>query len=95
MCQDADFATRPTLVKVIDFGSACAEGDITQTYVHSRFYRAPEVLISGPYDTAVDMWSCACVSAELMLGLPIFPGDHAHDQLVHIVDMFGTPPDDL
>lgn len=97
LCQqhDHDFATRPTLVKVIDFGSACAEGKITQSYVQSRFYRAPEVLIGGLYDTAVDMWSCACVSAELMLGLPIFPGDHAHDQLVRIVDMFGTPPDDL
>ncbi|KAH8078843.1 protein kinase [Aureococcus anophagefferens] len=44
------------------------------TYVQSRFYRAPEVLVGAPYDGAIDVWSAACVVAELMLGLPVFPG---------------------
>lgn len=84
-----------SVVKVIDFGSACCEGRATQSYVQSRFYRAPEVLVSAPYDCAIDIWSCACVAAELMVGLPIFPGTSSHDQLVRIVDMFGVPPDQL
>lgn len=91
--KDEAGAAASSVVKVIDFGSACYEGRPTQSYVQSRFYRAPEVLVGAPYDCSVDVWSCACVSAELMVGLPIFPGTSSHDQLVRIVDMFGPPPD--
>ena len=62
----------PTRVKIIDLGSACVEGRTAQQYVQSRFYRAPEVLVAAPYDGAVDVWSAACVFAELFLGLPLF-----------------------
>ncbi|KAH8062129.1 protein kinase [Aureococcus anophagefferens] len=84
-----------SVVKLIDFGSACVEGRSTQTYVQSRFYRAPEVLVGAPYDGAIDVWSAACVVAELMLGLPVFPGVSAHNQITRIVEMLGTFPDAL
>jgi dual specificity protein kinase YAK1 len=80
-------------VKVIDFGSACFEGHTTFTYIQSRFYRSPEVLLGLPYDGAIDMWSLGCICAEMFLGLPIFPGVSEHNQLMRIVEMLGYPPD--
>lgn len=80
-------------IKLIDFGSACFEGQTTHTYIQSRFYRSPEVLIGLPYDSAIDIWSLGCVAAELFLGLPILPGVHEHDQLGRILEMIGPIPD--
>jgi dual specificity protein kinase YAK1 len=80
-------------IKLIDFGSACFEGQTTHTYIQSRFYRSPEVLIGLPYDSAIDIWSLGCVAAELFLGLPILPGVHEHDQLGRILEMVGPLPD--
>jgi dual specificity protein kinase YAK1 len=80
-------------IKLIDFGSACFEGHASHTYIQSRFYRSPEVLIGLPYDSAIDMWSMGCVAAELFLGLPILPGVHEHDQLGRISEMIGPLPD--
>ena len=80
-------------IKLIDFGSACFEGQTAHTYIQSRFYRSPEVLIGLPYDSAIDMWSLGCVAAELFLGLPILPGVHEHDQLGRICEMIGKMPD--
>jgi serine/threonine protein kinase len=80
-------------IKLIDFGSACFEGQTTHTYIQSRFYRSPEVLIGLPYDSAIDMWSLGCVAAELFLGLPILPGVHEYDQLGRITEMIADLPD--
>jgi serine/threonine protein kinase len=80
-------------IKLIDFGSACFEGQSTHTYIQSRFYRSPEVLLGLPYDSAIDMWSLGCVAAELFLGLPILPGVHEHDQLSRICEMISCPSD--
>mmetsp|Transcript_25866 Transcript_25866/g.71193 ORF Transcript_25866/g.71193 Transcript_25866/m.71193 type:complete len:1182 (+) Transcript_25866:3-3548(+) len=80
-------------VKLIDFGSACFEGYTSHTYIQSRFYRSPEVLVGLPYDSAIDMWSLGCVAAELFLGLPILPGVHEHDQLGRITEMIAKVPD--
>jgi hypothetical protein len=80
-------------IKLIDFGSACFEGQTSHTYIQSRFYRSPEVLVGLTYDSAIDMWSLGCVAAELFLGLPILPGIHEHDQLCRISEMIGDLPD--
>ncbi|GAB5035583.1 kinase-like protein [Nannochloropsis oceanica] len=80
-------------VKVIDFGSACFEGRTMYTYIQSRFYRSPEVLLGLPYDAAIDMWSLGCICAEMFLGLPIFPGVSEHNQLSRVVEMLGAPPE--
>lgn len=79
-------------IKLIDFGSACFENRTMYSYIQSRFYRSPEVLLGHPYDMAIDMWSLGCMAAELFLGLPLFPGASEHDLLVRIVDMLGMPP---
>ncbi len=61
-------------LKLIDFGSACFEGRTVYSYIQSRFYRCPEVVLGGTYGASIDMWSFGCVAAELFLGLPLFPG---------------------
>ena len=80
------------LVKLIDFGSACHTSmNHGYTYVQSRFYRAPEVILGMPYSTPVDMWSLGCIAVELWTGTPIFPGTSNYDQLFRIIRYLGRP----
>jgi serine/threonine protein kinase len=46
-----------TGIKVIDFGSSCYTHHRVFTYIQSRFYRSPEVILGLPYGTPIDMWS--------------------------------------
>eukprot|EP00467_Chlorarachnion_reptans_P001058 CAMPEP_0114493850 /NCGR_PEP_ID=MMETSP0109-20121206/4330_1 /TAXON_ID=29199 /ORGANISM="Chlorarachnion reptans, Strain CCCM449" /LENGTH=897 /DNA_ID=CAMNT_0001670831 /DNA_START=413 /DNA_END=3105 /DNA_ORIENTATION=- len=78
-------------IKLIDFGSACNRNQTIYSYIQSRFYRSPEVLLGLPYDQKIDMWSIGCVAAELFLGLPLFPGVSAFNQVYRIVEMLGVP----
>ena len=64
------------LIKIIDFGAACSDFKKGFTYVQTRLYRAPEVVLGLPYDNAIDMWSFGAIMVELVTGVPIFP---AHD----------------
>ncbi|KAJ3431192.1 homeodomain interacting protein kinase isoform a [Anaeramoeba flamelloides] len=79
-----------TNIKVIDFGSSCFVHQAFYSYLQSRFYRSPEVLLQMRYSQAIDMWSFGCIIAELYLGLPLFPGVSEFDQLSRIVKMFGN-----
>ena len=38
------------------------------TYIQSRFYRSPEVILGLPYSMPIDMWSFGCILAELYTG---------------------------
>jgi len=82
-------------VKIIDFGSSCFENERVYTYIQSRFYRSPEVILGLPYDTGIDMWSFGCILAELCTGYPLFPGENEMEQLSCIMQVFGTPPKEL
>ncbi|GAA5973493.1 hypothetical protein JCM21900_001813 [Sporobolomyces salmonicolor] len=82
-------------IKVIDFGSACHEKQTVYTYIQSRFYRSPEVILSLPYSAMIDMWSLGCICVELFLGLPLFPGTSEFNQITRIVEMLGMPPDHM
>ncbi|KAJ9068468.1 dual specificity protein kinase yak1 [Entomophthora muscae] len=79
-------------IKIIDFGSACHDQRTIYTYIQSRFYRSPEVLLGHTYSTSVDMWSVGCILAELFLGLPLFPGTSEYNQLARIQELLGAPP---
>lgn len=59
------------------------------TYIQSRFYRSPEVILGLPFTYAIDMWSLGCVVAELFLGAPLLPGESEYHQLRRITDMQG------
>ncbi|RAL61302.1 hypothetical protein DID88_009438 [Monilinia fructigena] len=78
-------------IKVIDFGSSCFENEKVYTYIQSRFYRSPEVILGMTYGMPIDMWSLGCILAELFTGVPIFPGENEQEQLACIMEIFGPP----
>lgn len=82
-------------IKVIDFGSSCFVNRKVYTYIQSRFYRSPEVILGLAYGTAIDMWSLGCILAELYTGFPLFPGENEVEQLACIMEILGLPPEDL
>ncbi|XP_044740903.1 dual specificity tyrosine-phosphorylation-regulated kinase 2 [Chrysoperla carnea] len=82
-------------LKVIDFGSSCYEHQRIYTYVQSRFYRAPEVILGARYGMPIDMWSLGCILAELLTGFPLLPGEDESDQLACIIELIGMPPKSL
>merc|ERR1719422_2765739 len=79
-------------IKVIDFGSSCYEHQRVYTYIQSRFYRSPEVILGLPYSMPIDMWSFGCILAELYTGYPLFPGENEGEQLACIMEVMGIPP---
>lgn len=79
-------------IKVIDFGSSCFTSQRIYTYIQSRFYRSPEVILGLPYGTPIDMWSLACILAELYTGEPLFAGENESDQLGCIMEVCSLPP---
>jgi glycogen synthase kinase 3 beta len=88
---------RSHALKLCDFGSAkrLVKGEPNVAYICSRYYRAPELIFGATdYTTVIDIWSLACVTAELILGQPIFPGESGVDQLVEIIKVLGTPTRD-
>jgi dual specificity tyrosine-phosphorylation-regulated kinase 2/3/4 len=82
-------------VHVIDFGSSCFEPERLYTYIQSRFYRAPEIILGIPYTTAIDMWSLGCMVIEFFTGFPAFIGENEHEQLYFFMEILGLPPDNI
>lgn len=61
------------------------------SYIQSRFYRAPEIILGINYGLEIDMWSFGCILAELYSGIPIFPGEDETDQLFYMMEYLGVP----
>jgi len=78
-------------VKVIDFGSACREHGKVHTYIQSRYYRSPEVVMGQGYGTPIDMWSLGCVLAELYTGRPLFPAKSEVELMLLVAELLGLP----
>lgn len=86
----------PFRVKLIDFGSATyTSRALDNTYLQSRYYRAPEVILGVPFTEKIDIWSLGCVIAELFLGYPLYPGGCEFDQIRFITTTEGLPPKDM
>lgn len=81
-----------TKLKIIDFGSGCFSNKRVFTYIQSRFYRAPEVILEVGYDYKIDIWSLGCVLAEMVIGRPLFAGRDEIDQILCIIEVLGLPP---
>ncbi|GME67228.1 unnamed protein product [[Candida] boidinii] len=85
-------------LKICDFGLARSIastddnfGFMTE-YVATRWYRAPEIMLTfQEYTTAIDVWSVGCILAEMLSGKPLFPGSDYHNQLWLIIEILGTP----
>ena len=84
-------------LKICDFGLSRSQDEtkFMTEYVVTRWYRAPELLLScDEYSTGIDMWSVGCIFAELMQRKPLFEGKDYIDQLKQIVRILGSPPED-
>eukprot|EP01096_Ripella_sp_DP13-Kostka_P008113 TRINITY_DN3017_c0_g1_i2.p1 TRINITY_DN3017_c0_g1~~TRINITY_DN3017_c0_g1_i2.p1 ORF type:complete len:382 (+),score=101.58 TRINITY_DN3017_c0_g1_i2:427-1572(+) len=82
------------VLKLCDFGSAkrLIKGEPNVSYICSRPYRAPELLLGATgYTTSIDCWSAGCVLGEMLLGAPLFSADGPLEQLIAIVKLIGTP----
>lgn len=86
--------SRHGILKLCDFGFArelnAKNGRYTE-YVSTRWYRAPELLVGDAnYGKAVDIWAIGCLHAELLTGIPLFPGESDIDTLYHIMKTCGN-----
>ena len=82
-------------LKLCDFGFArvmgsAAESNELTDYVATRWYRAPELLLSDRYSKEVDIWAIGCIMGELTDGEPLFPGESEIDQLFEIQKILGA-----
>lgn len=86
------------LLKICDFGMSRYFTVPMRPYtkgVVTLWYKAPELLVSTPYDLSIDMWSVGCIIYEMATGSPLFPGDGHIDQLMKIISILGTPTEDV
>ena len=86
------FRLHVPMLRLIDFGSCCFDDARIYTYIQSRFYRAPEIILGAQYSQAIDIWSLGCLAAELCMGKPLFQGEDERRQIGLIVDLLGLPP---
>lgn len=86
------------VLKIGDFGLAKMFGSPNRINTHqvvTRWYRAPELLFGAKqYGTCIDIWAVGCILAELLLRVPLFPGESDLDQLTKIFGVFGNPTEE-
>jgi len=82
-------------LKLADFGLARSFSLPMRAYtpeVVTLWYRAPELLLgSTTCGTSLDIWSMACIIAEMATGRTLFAGDSEIDTLFRIFRLLGTP----
>ncbi|CAI7585812.1 unnamed protein product [Penicillium pancosmium] len=83
-------------LKICDFGLARVQEARMTGYVSTRYYRAPEIMLTWKrYNEKVDIWSAGCIFAEMIMGKPLFPGKDHIDQFSVITQLLGSPPENL
>ena len=86
-------------IKLADFGLGRAASVPLRNYtseIVTLWYRAPELLLGSKYyDASVDIWSLACILAEIHTLSPLFLGDSEIDQLFKIFTIMGTPTNEV
>lgn len=79
-------------IRIVDFGSSCFITDELTTYIQSKAYRSPEVMLGAAYDTKIDMWSLGCVIGEILNGDILFMADDIPETLYKIKLCTGEIP---
>ncbi|KAK7196747.1 protein kinase [Novymonas esmeraldas] len=82
-------------VKVLDLGSSCYVTDTLSSYVQSRSYRAPEVILGCKYGPAVDIWSLGATTAELATGAVLFNVESVPTMLASVASVCGPIPAEM
>jgi len=71
-----------TKIKIVDFGSSIFHKiGKYQTYIQTRWYRSPEVILGYPIDFNIDIWSVGCMLYELHTGKVLFNGKNIDQQI--------------
>lgn len=89
-------------LKICDFGLARLDNvgsppdniniSLLTEYVATRWYRAPEIMLSASqYSASIDVWSVGCILGEMLTHMPLFPGSDYRNQLTLIFELLGTP----
>lgn len=81
-------------IKIADFGLAreMHSNHAFTTYVSTRWYRAPEVLLrAGEYSAPVDIWALGAMAVEIASLKPLFPGNNEVDQVWRVCEIMGSP----
>lgn len=81
-------------IKIADFGLARETYSKLPytTYVSTRWYRAPEVLLrAGEYSAPVDIWAVGAMAVEIATLKPLFPGGNEVDQVWRVCEIMGSP----
>jgi len=81
-------------IKIADFGLARETHSRVPytTYVSTRWYRAPEVLLrAGEYSAPVDIWAVGAMAVEIATLKPLFPGGNEVDQVWRVCEIMGSP----
>jgi meiosis induction protein kinase IME2/SME1 len=81
-------------IKIADFGLARETHSKLPytTYVSTRWYRAPEVLLrAGSYSAPVDIWAVGAMAVEIATLKPLFPGGNEVDQVWRVCEIMGSP----
>lgn len=82
-------------LKICDLGLARGfdkESENLTEYVVTRWYRAPEVILSSSeYTKQIDVWSAGCILAELLGRSALFPGEDYLDQVQRVIGVLGSP----
>ncbi|KAF2869905.1 meiosis induction protein kinase-like protein [Massariosphaeria phaeospora] len=81
-------------IKIADFGLARETHSKLPytTYVSTRWYRAPEVLLrAGEYSAPVDIWAVGAMAVEIATLKPLFPGGNEVDQVWRVCEVMGSP----
>ena len=84
-------------IYLCDFGSAklLKRDESNVSYICSRFYRAPELLLGNEYyTTSIDIWSFGCVVAELFKGKPLLRTENKDEQINKIMECLGGPKEE-
>ena len=89
---------RDCTIRILDLGCSRSQADVAipgaqSLYIVTRYYRAPEIILRCPYTTSVDIWSAACIMAEMYLRRVLLMGDADLNQFAAIISMFGWPSD--
>lgn len=83
---------RPLKVRLIDFALAFESAASPGRRVQSVCYSAPEVLLNFPVNEAIDMWTLGLITAELVTGHQLYPGNNFYDVLRLILRTQGQLP---
>eukprot|EP00933_Yihiella_yeosuensis_P021741 TRINITY_DN17173_c0_g1_i4.p1 TRINITY_DN17173_c0_g1~~TRINITY_DN17173_c0_g1_i4.p1 ORF type:complete len:543 (+),score=76.17 TRINITY_DN17173_c0_g1_i4:59-1630(+) len=86
------YSIRKCEVVVIDFGGAAFKKERHSKRIGTRQYRAPEVVLSLPWDEKCDVWSLGCILLTLYTGERPFPVTNSLQHLALMERVIGKLP---